>query len=191
MRLERFDKIRDYRIFKDFSWPRDLEGFGRYNLLYGWNGSGKTTLSNLFKALQAHSDIRDGQIDFIIGGNRVSGSRLSTSNALPQVRVFNHATVASSVFESFGGASSQLAPVYVFGEDSAEKQGQLDALKAKFPELAKHVQEAGEQERRASKSLEEFAAATARTIKISLWHQAASSTTTMQPIFAETLVHMS
>ncbi|MBU9477653.1 AAA family ATPase [Burkholderia multivorans] len=103
MRLERFDKIRDYRIFKDFSWPRDLEGFGRYNLLYGWNGSGKTTLSNLFKALQAHSDIRGGQIDFIIGGNRVSGGTLSTSNALPQVRVFNHATVASSVFESSGG----------------------------------------------------------------------------------------
>ncbi|MCA8070022.1 AAA family ATPase [Burkholderia vietnamiensis] len=165
MRLERFDKIRDYRIFKDFSWPRDLEGFGRYNLVYGWNGAGKTTLSNLFKALQAHSDIRDGQIDFIIGGNLVSGSTLSTSNALPQVRVFNHSTVASSVFESSGGTSSQLPPVYVFGEDSAEKQGQLDALKAKVPELARHVQEAGEQERRASKSLEEFAAATARTIK--------------------------
>ncbi|RQM57298.1 hypothetical protein EHZ18_15215 [Burkholderia vietnamiensis] len=165
MRLERFDKIRGYRIFKDFSWPRDLEGFGRYNLLYGWNGSGKTTLSNLFKAFQAHSDIRDGQIDFVFGGNRVSGSALSTSNALPQVRVFNHATVASSVFESSGGDNSQLAPVYVFGEDSAEKQGQLDALKAKLPELAERVQESGEQERRASKSLEDFAAATARTIK--------------------------
>jgi len=165
MRLERFDKIRDYRIFKDFSWPRDLEGFARYNLLYGWNGSGKTTLSNLFKALQAHSDIRDGQIDFIFGGNRVSGSTLSTANALPYVRVFNHATVASSVFESSVGTGSQLAPVYVFGEDSAENQAQLDVLKAKLPELAKHVQEAGEQERRASKSLEEFAATTARTIK--------------------------
>ena len=165
MWLERFDKIRDYRIFKDFSWPRDLEGFGRYNLLYGWNGSGKTTLSDLFKALQAHSDVRDSQIDFIVGGNRVSGSKLSKSNALPQVRVFNHATVAGSVFESSGGTSSQLAPVYVFGEGSAEKQGQLDALKAKFPVLAQQVQEAEEQERRASKSLEEFAATTARTIK--------------------------
>jgi len=165
MRLERFDKIRGYRIFKDFSWPRDLEGFGRYNLLYGWNGSGKTTLSNLFKAFQARSDIRDGQIDFVFGGNRVSGSTLSAENALPQVRVFNHATVASSVFESSGGVNSQLAPVYVFGEDSAEKQGQLDALKAKLPELAKQVQAAGEQERRASKSLEDFAATTARTIK--------------------------
>ncbi|AJC23170.1 AAA family ATPase [Pandoraea pulmonicola] len=165
MRFERFDKIRGYRIFKDFSWPHDLEGFGRYNLLYGWNESGKTTLSNLFKALQVHSDIRDGQIDFIFGGNRVSGSALSTANARPQVRVFNHATVANSVFESSGSVNSQLAPVYVFGEDSAEKQGQLNALKVKLSELARQVQEANEQERRASKSLEDFATATARTIK--------------------------
>ncbi|WLI87815.1 AAA family ATPase [Massilia sp. R2A-15] len=165
MRFERFDKIHGYRIFKDFSWPRDLDGFERYNLLYGWNGSGKTTLSNLFKALQAHADISDAQIDFIFGGNSVSGSALSTANARPKVRVFNHATVANSVFESSGGANSQLAPVYIFGEGSAEKQGQLNTLKAKFPELTRQVQETNEQERRAAKSLEDFAAATARTIK--------------------------
>ena len=165
MGLDRFDKIREYRIFKNFSWPRDLEGFGRYNLLYGWNGSGKTTLSNLFKALQTHSDIRDGQVDFVFGGNRVSGSTLSTANALPQVRVFNHATVAGSVFESSGGADSRLPPVYVFGEDSAEKQEQLDALKAKLPGLVKQLQDTNEQERRASKSLEDFAATTAKAIK--------------------------
>lgn len=165
MRLERFDKIRGYRIFKDFSWANDLEGFGRYNLLYGWNGSGKTTLSNLFKALQAQSDIREGEIDFIFGGNRISGNALSRANPLPRVRVFNHATVANSVFESSGGANSQLAPVYVFGEDSAEKQGQLNGLKEKLPELARQLQEANAQERRALKSLEDFATATARTIK--------------------------
>ena len=35
-------------IFREFEWPEALEGFARYNLIYGDNGSGKTTLTRLF-----------------------------------------------------------------------------------------------------------------------------------------------
>ena len=44
MKLTRIGKIKAHRVFRDFSWPTDLQPFAQFNLIYGWNGSGKTTL---------------------------------------------------------------------------------------------------------------------------------------------------
>ena len=79
MKLDRFAKIRDHRIFKDFAWPRGLEDFGRFNLIYGWNGSGKTTLSGLFRSVEASTAIVEGDVDFVFNGTHVSGRKLSVA----------------------------------------------------------------------------------------------------------------
>lgn len=164
MKLERFSKIREYRIFKDFTWPRGLEDFGRFNLIYGWNGSGKTTLSSILRAIQTSTAIDEGDVDFVFDGTPVSGKRLGEA-ALPSVRVFNRETVARSVFESSSGSFSQLPPVYVFGEDSAEKQRQMDALKLELPKQTDVAAKASEEEARAQKGLNDYATNTARAIK--------------------------
>ncbi|MCP3722604.1 AAA family ATPase [Paraburkholderia sp. CNPSo 3272] len=164
MKLERFSKIREYRIFKDFTWPRGLEDFGRFNLIYGWNGSGKTTLSSILRAIQTSTSIGEGDVDFVLDGALVSGKKLSGA-ALPAVRVFNRETVARSVFESSGGSFSQLPPVYVFGEDSAEKQRQMDALKLELPKQTDIAAKASEEEARAQKGVNDYATNTARAIK--------------------------
>lgn len=165
MKLERFSKIRGHRIFKDFAWPRAHEDFGRFNLIYGWNGSGKTTLSGLLKSVQTASPVTEGEIEFIFDGNRVSGADLPTAAALPQVRVFNRGTVSRSVFESSGESLGQLPPVYVFGEESAEKQRQVDALKAQLPALTDAANRAAAKVTKASTDLNEYAADRARAIK--------------------------
>lgn len=165
MRLERFSKIRGHRIFKEFAWPRTLEDFGRFNLIYGWNGSGKTTLSGLFKSVQTASPLTEGEIELIFDGNRVSGVDLPTAAALPQVRVFNRGTVSRSVFESSGESLGQLPPVYVFGEESAEKQRQVDALKAQLPALTDAANRAAAKVTKASADLNDYAADRARAIK--------------------------
>lgn len=164
MKLERFSKIREYRIFKDFTWPRGLEDFGRFNLIYGWNGSGKTTLSSILRATQTSTPIDEGDVDFVFDGTLVSGKKLGDA-ALPSVRVFNRETVARSVFESSSGSFSQLPPVYVFGEDSAEKQRQMDALKLELPKQTDIAAKASEEETRAQKGGNDYATNTARAIK--------------------------
>ncbi|PLZ02828.1 hypothetical protein CY652_07840 [Burkholderia sp. WAC0059] len=164
MKLSRFAKIRGYRIFRDFIWPKNLEDFGRFNLVYGWNGSGKTTLSGLFKPLQLSAPIVDGDVDFVFDETSVSGRNLSQV-ALPPVRVFNRDTIARSVFETSSGVLGQLPPVYVFGEESAEKQRHLDELKPQLSSLADAVTTASASIERAQKELNDYATATARAIK--------------------------
>lgn len=64
MKLEKLAKLREYRVFRDFAWPSDLDPFAKFNLIYGWNGSGKTTLSGLLRSLQAATALTEGQVDF-------------------------------------------------------------------------------------------------------------------------------
>lgn len=164
MKLERFGKIRNHRIFRSFSWTNSLADFARFNVIYGWNGTGKTTLSGLFKALQLRSNLDEGDVEFVFSGQTVLGRNLAVS-PIPQVRVFNRDTVARSIFELAGDPSSQLPPVYVFGEESAEKQRQLDIVKQELPALLEKSKSAIREEARAKKELEEFAVKTARAIK--------------------------
>jgi wobble nucleotide-excising tRNase len=94
MKITRIQRIKTYRVFRDFTWPSNgLPDFGRFNLIYGWNGAGKTTLSGLFRHLQEKESITDGDVQFLIDGNIVHGNALATST-LPQVRVFNRDTIA-------------------------------------------------------------------------------------------------
>lgn len=125
MKINRIQKIKNYRIYKDFNWPAELGEFTKFNLIYGWNGSGKTTLSGLFSYLQHNRDILDADVRFEVDGTVVHGNAISNST-LPSVRVFNRDTVSLSLFEV---PSETLAPVYYLGEDSAEKQKIIEELK--------------------------------------------------------------
>ena len=89
MTIERISKINSHRIFRQFVWPNDLLDFKEKNLFYGWNGSGKSTLSNLFRSIEKGTPITEGEVEFVVSGNRVDGAALSTTPALPSIRVFN------------------------------------------------------------------------------------------------------
>lgn len=122
--LTRIQRLKNYRIFRDFSWPADLQDFGRYNVIYGWNGAGKTTLSTLFGYLQQREAVTEGSVEYVFGENRVLGTA-ADDPAVPAVRVFNREFVGRAVFETSAG---QFPPVYYFGEDSADKQRQIAEL---------------------------------------------------------------
>lgn len=127
MKITRIQRIRDHRIFRDFTWPNALPDFATFNLIYGWNGTGKTTLSNLFRHLQTKQPIgpTEGEVEFRVDSNAVTGSALATG-ALPKVRVFNRDAVDRNVFEV---PNHQLPPVYLLGEDSVEKERRVVGLK--------------------------------------------------------------
>ena len=123
--VERIVKLKHPGTLHDFLWPADLPDFGRYNLVYGWNGSGKTTISRLFRALETQTNPANCEVEFSINGKGVRGPEFPQA-ALP-VRVFNRDFVSANVFQTGGG---EVPPILVLGEDSVEKQAQVERLKA-------------------------------------------------------------
>ena len=127
--IDRISKLNHPGVLHDFTWPQDLATFGRYNLIYGWNGTGKTTISRLFHAIEARTPPTNYEAEVSIYGQVLHGSAFSQAT-LP-VRVFNRDFVAANVTQTPGG---DVPPILVLGEDSVEKQAQVEKLRASLRE---------------------------------------------------------
>jgi wobble nucleotide-excising tRNase len=160
LRVTKIGKIKGFRIFRDFNWPSNLQNFGQFNLIYGWNRSGKTSLSLLFRHLQDRSAILEGEVEFEIDNRKVSGGDLATAR-LPAVRVFNRDIITSTILKAGG----ELSPIYYFGEDSVEKQKQVEKLKDELKEAEEEVAKARTGNSRVEEALDEFYIKKAKTIK--------------------------
>lgn len=57
--IKSITSLQDFGIFKNYSKPRELEDFSKFNLIYGWNGSGKSTLSKVFESISKGHIISD------------------------------------------------------------------------------------------------------------------------------------
>jgi wobble nucleotide-excising tRNase len=77
MSIISLDKIKGIGVYPNFTWPRDLENFKAFNLIYGWNGSGKTTLSRLLRYLENNVLPEDWELEFKIS---TSGGAVENSN---------------------------------------------------------------------------------------------------------------
>jgi wobble nucleotide-excising tRNase len=160
VKVTRISKIRGHRVFRNFTWPESLQSFGQFNLIYGWNGSGKTTLASLFRHLQTRSAVTEGDVEFDIDGTKVGGSDQATAH-LPAVRVFNRDFIASTIL----AAGGRMDPIYYLGEDSVEKQRQVEKLKNELDRAETDVVTARSDKSRAEKALDEFCITKARIIK--------------------------
>ena len=127
MTLKRFARLKDCGIFRDFHWPSSLKDFGRFNLIYGWNGSGKTTLSRILRDLEKAQAPHLGEVRLQFDNQQINGIDFPNSDV--RVRVFNRESVEENVFRADRG---QLPPIYVLGEESAEKQKQVEALNVRL-----------------------------------------------------------
>jgi len=116
-------RLRDCGVFRDFTWPNDLPCLGSYNLIYGWNWSGKTTLSKICRALESRAAPPDGQVTVTVDGRDVDNDDFA--HVTLAIRVFNRDFVAENVFPTDG----EVAPIFVLGKESVEKQKQVDELK--------------------------------------------------------------
>lgn len=160
MKVTRISKLKGYRLFRDFAWPSDLQAFGRFNLIYGWNGTGKTTLAALFRNLQDKTAVTAGDVVFEVDDTSVKGADLPSA-VLPPVRVFNRDFVAATVLAS----EREIAPIYFLGEDSVEKQQQVEKLKKDLVWAETEVKTAQSEKAAADKAIDEFCIAKAKLIK--------------------------
>jgi len=162
MKINKICRVKDYRIFRDFSWPASLPEFKDFNLIYGWNGTGKTILSNILRDLERNRLSIAGS-DFHIETERgiIKSDALGTAITLPSVRVFNREFVAENVFPVTG----DVAPIFVLGEKSIEKQKEIDKLKGQL--LERHGEATAKQTelRSAENNLDTFNIEKAREIK--------------------------
>ncbi|MBN1655085.1 MAG: AAA family ATPase [Deltaproteobacteria bacterium] len=160
MRVTRFSRIKGYRVFRDFIWPAELLPFGQFNLIYGWNGTGKTTLAALLRHLQDRTAVRGGDVVFELDGKEVAASDVPSA-LLPAVRVFNREFVAATVLSSAG----EIAPIYYLGQDSVEKQQQVEKLKKDLTSADTKVATAKSEKTSAEKALDDYCIAKAKVIK--------------------------
>lgn len=160
MRLTRITKLR-HRVFRDFAWPSNLHSFGRFNVIYGWNGCGKTTLSSLLSLVEKRTALTEGEVELEFDdGTKVAGTEFASA-PLPQVRVFNRAFIDATL-TSLGG---DIAPIYFLGEDSAEKQAQVEQLKTELADAINKVAGARTERENAEKKLDSYCKDKAKIIK--------------------------
>ncbi|WP_165482564.1 AAA family ATPase [Legionella bozemanae] len=161
MVIDRINKIKSHRIFREFLWPQNLPNFKEKNLFYGWNGTGKSTLSNLFRSIEKRTVILEGEVEFHISGNKVDGSTLSKLQKLPPVRVFNKDFIADNVFTSHGAVS----PIFFLGEENIEKQKQVEKLKGDLELAKKKAYEKKTEKHQLEKVFDDFKKERSKSIK--------------------------
>lgn len=159
MKLTRITKLR-HRLFRDFAWPGNLEPFSQFNVIYGWNGCGKTTLSSLLSLVEKRTALADGEAELEFDGTtKISGVDLA-SKPVPLVRVFNRDFV-NATLSSVG----DMAPIYFLGEDTVEKQKQVEQLRNELERVNAEVDTATSAHTAAMSKLDDFCKDKAKQIK--------------------------
>lgn len=159
MMLTRINKLR-LRVFHDFVWPKGLHTFARFNVIYGWNGSGKTTLSWLLSFVEKKVSPTEGDVELELDGSaKVAGSAF-VSAQLPQVRVFNRDFINATLSQT-----GVIAPIYFLGEDSIEKQVQIEQLKKELATTDSALRAAQDEKKNAESKLDDFCKDKAKFIK--------------------------
>ena len=160
--VTKISRLRHPGVLRDFSWPAELPTFGRYNLIYGWNGSGKTTISNLFRALELRKQ-PEGETTLATASTTIAGNDFAQA-PLP-VRVFNRDFVTANVFPVGGG---EVPPIFVLGEESAEKQAQVGQLKSEKATAQSALDAAQQEKAKAEKALDKHCVGRATVIRETL-----------------------
>lgn len=160
--ISRISKLNSCGVFRHFEWPDDLPEFGRYNLIYGWNGTGKTTLSRILRCLEKRKK-PEGEVTIALDGATLKGDKFPTAT-IP-VRVFNREFIAENVFRSDGG---DLPPIFILGEESVEKQKEVERLKANSKAAELTLNSARTAKQKAERELDQFCIERAKVIKDTL-----------------------
>ncbi|MEO9748182.1 MULTISPECIES: AAA family ATPase [Marinobacter] len=165
MRLTKIKDIRGFRIFKDFTWPENLDEFARFNLIYGLNGSGKTTLTSIFSDLEHQRAASASSLNFEFGDKTVNG-KLPQNASVPAVRVFNRSFIQHAIFED--PAQQELAPVFYLGEDSIEKQKKISDLRDEVETIVADLKSLDSQQGFKQKAFEKLCSERASSVKNAL-----------------------
>jgi len=163
MSIKRISRLRNCGIFRDFAWPDSLPEFGKFNLIYGWNGTGKTTISNLLRDLELRRVPATGEVALRINEQDVRGEEFPETNF--SIKVFNRPFVNENIFSTSG---ADIPPIFVIGEESIEKQKEVERLKAQRTAALSNLASARTRKQDAERALDRFCIDRAKLIKETL-----------------------
>lgn len=89
--IKKISSIKNFGVYKNFSWNSQLPDFKEKNIIYGWNYTGKTTLSRIFSSLknkQLHPNFTEAEFKLQLSDNsEIKQTDLAACTL--QVEVFN------------------------------------------------------------------------------------------------------
>ncbi|MGN1060289.1 MAG: AAA family ATPase [Candidatus Coproplasma sp.] len=158
--LTKVTRIKDYGIFRDFSWDASLPPFKKVNLFYGLNGSGKSTFSTLFydiwkkelKRFAGYFKVEDDQLGNI-------ESTILDSNS-KNIYVFNSQFIQDNI-----GEYSNLKGIVYISEQNKEAKEALDILKKERERLKSTYTTLQTKYDAAEKAVDQANISAAKTIK--------------------------
>jgi len=132
--ISKITKLKNFGIYKDFTWKSELPEFKKFNLIYGWNRSGKTTISRIFASCEKKCTYdkdkfnqypENGEFEIkTYDGISVKHTNVSSYN-LP-IKVFNKDFIDENI--SFD-PSDLCNPIVYVSEEDIESKKRLEKLK--------------------------------------------------------------
>jgi len=129
--IQKISQLKNFGIFRDFIWRRDVPDLAKFNLIYGWNRSGKTTLSRVFSACEKESiDFKEypngSKFELEVKGSDRRINENNCNNLTFQVRVFNRDFVEENLF--FDSQGSTAKPIIYVGKEDIKLKQELNKL---------------------------------------------------------------
>ncbi len=89
--IKKILNIKNFGVYKNFSWGADMPDFKEKNIIYGWNYTGKTTLSRIFSSIknkQLHLGFLDAEFKLLLTDNSEL-KHIDLATTTLSVEVFN------------------------------------------------------------------------------------------------------
>lgn len=179
--IKRINRIENFGVFKDYRRTGNIEDFKELNIIYGWNYSGKTTLSRLidcFNQKKISEDYSQANFD-ILDGDSKQFTKENLSEYAKQIRVFNSDFQKNNL--KWDGESFE--PVLLLGEESIEKEKEIERLSEKTERLTIITRNLKEISSSLIKKIESELSNKASNIKANLGIVQAFTKTHLKPIF--------
>ncbi|MBO0341013.1 AAA family ATPase [Flagellimonas profundi] len=162
--ISKIEFIKDFGILKDISNTGQIQGFEKYNLIYGWNGSGKSTFSKLFNCLKSktlNDSFKKGAFSFRTDDGIVLNSK-SIDN-IPEglkIEVFNEHFVDENI--DWDNITKKL--LYI-SKKKVEDKKNLDNLTDEFNSLEVEINKKENEIEKTANELDTFLINGAKEIK--------------------------
>lgn len=132
--ITKLNKIKEFGIFKSFTWDASINSFKNRNLIYGWNYSGKTTFSKLFTNLEKKRKLHFPSAEYTFeierGNETFTQEQLSTFPYF--VKVFNSSYV-KDIFLWDKESNEGFEPIYFYlGDEAGDIQPKIDSLRNRW-----------------------------------------------------------
>lgn len=118
MKVKKINNINNFGQFSNFKWTDNLNGFNKYNFIYGWNYSGKTTLSRVFRCFelkQLHKDYPNASFGLETDDSTKTQNDLNSDYP---IRVFNEDFIEDNF--DWNNEVAEIEPVLILGKESKE-----------------------------------------------------------------------